>query len=50
MNTLKVQPFLKTGIRKKKYTIIALVINSMLNRSVRKRFLNFYDPIRPLTK
>ncbi len=31
----------------KRYSIIILVINSLHTRAVKKRFLNFYNPILP---
>jgi hypothetical protein len=43
----------KTGINREKqikaYSVIQLFINSMRFRPVRKRFLNFYNPVLPGT-
>jgi hypothetical protein len=49
MNLLQRETGIKTGNLVKKHTVIQLVINSLHTRPVRKRFLNFYRPVRPLT-
>ena len=35
--------------QRKIYSVIVMVINSIQTKSVKKRFLNFYDPILPST-
>jgi len=46
MNILQI----KKGIKQvKKYSVIKLLINFILSRSVEKRFMNFYNPVLPCT-
>ena len=48
MNAIQDNTRITPECRTKRYSIITLAFDSMQNKSVKKRFLNFYDPIRPL--
>jgi len=48
MNAYQGNTRIKPDGRTMRYSVITLAFNSMLNRPVRKRYLNFYDPILPL--